>query len=130
MKCLDTKLLIAILRRKEEARRKMDQLDKEGRQATTSVNAFELFYGAHKSRMTEKNIAETRTLLSRLLVLSLGVGSAEKAGNIFATLEKKGAALETRDAMIAGVALDNNLAVVTRNTRDYSKVPGLSVEEW
>ncbi len=108
----------------------MDQLDKEGRQATTSVNAFELFYGAHKSRMTEKNIAETRTLLSRLLVLSLGVGSAEKAGNIFATLEKKGAALETRDAMIAGVALDNNLAVVTRNTRDYSKVPGLSVEEW
>ncbi len=130
MKCLDTDLLVAILRTKEEARRKMDQLDKEGRQATTSVTAFELFYGAHKSKMTEKNVAETRTLLSRLVVLPLGLGSAENAGNIFATLEKKGAALETRDAMIAGVALDNNLTLVTRNTRDYARVPGLSVEEW
>ncbi len=121
---------MAILRRKEEARRKMDQLDGEGRQATTSVNAFELFYGAHKSKMTEKNIAETRTLLSRVLVLPLGLGSAEKAGSVFASLEKKGSAIESRDAMIAGVALDNNLIVVTRNTRGYSKVPGLSVEEW
>jgi hypothetical protein len=58
------------------------------------------------------------------------LGSAEKAGSVFASLEKKGFAIESCDAMIAGVALDNNLTVVTRNIRDYSKVPGLTLEEW
>ena len=127
---MDTDLLVAILRKKEEAQKKMDQLDKEGRQATTTVNAFELFYGAHKSKMAEENVTKTRTILSRLLVLPLGLGSAERAGDIFAALERKGTALDFRDAMIAGIALDSKLPVVTRNKRDYSKVPGLEVEEW
>ncbi len=52
-----------------------------------------------------------------------------KAGNIFATLERKGATVGFRDAMIAGIALENMLAVVTRSKADYSKVPGLSIDE-
>jgi len=108
----------------------MTMLDTEGRQATTSVNAFELFYGAHKSRATEENVKQTRKLLFRLLVLPLATGSAERAGNIFAALEKKGEPIEFRDAMIAGIALENRLAVVTRNRSDFARIPGLSVEEW
>ena len=127
---MDTDLLVAILRRKDEARGIVDQLDAAGRQATTSVNAFELFYGAHKSGQSEENVRQTRRILSRLLVLPLSVSTAERAGNIFATLEKKGRALDFRDAMIAGIALENGLTVVTRNKRDYSRVPGLSIEEW
>ncbi|MEK6919704.1 MAG: type II toxin-antitoxin system VapC family toxin [Thermoproteota archaeon] len=53
-----------------------------------------------------------------------------KAGNIFATLERRGATVDFRDAMIAGIALENRLTVVTRNKADYSKVPGLSIDEW
>ncbi len=80
--------------------------------------------------MTEENVRATRRLLSRLLVLPLATSSSEKAGNIFATLEKKGAPMDFRDAMIAGIALENKLTVVTRNKKDYTRVPGLSVEEW
>lgn len=127
---MDTDLLIAILRRKDEAKNKVDQLDAAGRQATTSINAFELFYGAHKSRLAEENVRQTRRLLSRLLVLPLAVSTAERAGNIFATLERKGRALDFRDAMIAGIALENGLTIVTRNKTDFSRVPGLSIEEW
>lgn len=123
-------MLIAILRRKDEAKNKVDQLDAAGRQATTSINAFELFYGAHKSRLAEENVRQTRRLLSRLLVLPLAVSTAERAGNIFATLERKGRALDFRDAMIAGIALENGLTIVTRNKTDFSRVPGLSIEEW
>jgi tRNA(fMet)-specific endonuclease VapC len=105
-------------------------LDAEGRQATTGVNAFELFYGAHKSRMAEENVRQTRRLLSRLLVLPLATSSAERAGSIFSNLERKGVPLDFRDAMIAGIALDNRLTLVTRNMSDYTRVPGLSLEEW
>jgi tRNA(fMet)-specific endonuclease VapC len=108
----------------------MTRLDTEGRQATTSVNAFELFYGAHKSRSTEENVQQSRKLLSRLLVLPLATSSAERAGKIFATLDKKGDAIDFRDAMIAGIALENRLTLVTRNKSDFARVPGLSTEEW
>ena len=130
MKCLDTDFLVAVLRRQEAARRRVDQLDQEGRQSTTAVNAFELFYGASKSKMVEANVRESQRLLSRLEVLPLSVGSVEKAGMIFGGLELKGSQIEFRDAMIAGIAIDQNLTLVTRNKRDYSRVPGLTLEEW
>ncbi len=130
MKCLDTDLLVGILRRQEGAEKKAGLLDQEGRQATTSVSAFELFYGASKSRMVEESVKESQKLLSRLLVLPLSLGAAEKAGSIYGALEKKGLLLDFRDAMIAGIAIENNLPLVTRNRKDYSRVPGLSIEEW
>jgi predicted nucleic acid-binding protein len=46
VKCLDTDFLIAILRGKETAERRMVELDREGRHGTMAINAFELFYGA------------------------------------------------------------------------------------
>ncbi len=130
MKCLDTDLLVGILRRHEGAEKKVGLLDQEGRQATTTVSAFELFYGASRSRMVEESVKESQRLLSRLLVLPLSLGAAEKAGSIFGTLEKKGLPLDFRDAMIAGIAIENSLTLVTRNRRDYGRVPGLSIEEW
>ncbi len=130
MKCLDTDLLVGILRGQEGAEKKAGLLDQEGRQATTSVSAFELFYGASKSRMVEESVKESQKLLSRLLVLPLSLGAAEKAGSIYGALEKKGLLLDFRDAMIAGIAIENNLPLVTRNRKDYSRVAGLSIEEW
>ena len=76
MKCLDTDLLVGILRGQEGAEKKAGLLDQEGRQATTSVSAFELFYGASKSRMVEESVRESQKLLSRLLVLPLSLGAA------------------------------------------------------
>ncbi len=130
MKCLDTDLLVGALREEERAKRKVEQLDQEGRHATTAVNAFELFYGASKSKMVEQNVREAHRLLSRLDLLPLSLGSAEKAGVLFGTLELKGQPIGLRDAMIAGVALDHKLTLVTRNKKDYGRVPGLSLEEW
>ena len=49
MKCIDSDFLVAILRAKSDAESKMESLDAVGDNATTTINAFELFYGAHKS---------------------------------------------------------------------------------
>ena len=40
MNCIDTDFLVAVLRGRKDAERRMEELDKEGRQATTSVSAF------------------------------------------------------------------------------------------
>ncbi len=130
MKCLDTDLLVGVLRKQERATRKVEELDRQGRQATTAVSAFELYYGASKSRMAEENVREASRLLSRLELLPLSIGSAEKAGLLFGALELKGIPIEFRDSMIAGIALEHRLPLVTRNKRDYSRIPGLTLEEW
>lgn len=130
MKCLDTDLLVGVLRKQEKATRKVEELDKQGRQATAAVNAFELFHGASKSRMVEENVREANRLLSRLEPLPLSTSSAERAGLLFGALELKGVPIEFRDSMIAGLALEHRLILVTRNRRDYRRIPGLTIEEW
>jgi len=78
MKCIDTAFLIGVLRGRGDAEHKMRELDEEGRQATTSVNAFELFYGAYKSREKSINLERTVSLLDRLDVLPLDLESSQK----------------------------------------------------
>ena len=86
MICLDTDFLVAILRGKKEAQSRMEELDLEGRQATTSLSAFELFYGAYKSEEKKNNLEKTNALLGRMNILSLDLSSSDKAGEILANL--------------------------------------------
>lgn len=130
MKCLDTDLLVAVLRKHDRASKKVEELDEQGRHATTTVNAFELFYGASKSKMVEQNVLETHKLLSRLELLPLSIISAERAGMLSGRLEQKGTAIDFRDSMIASIAIEHKLTLVTRNKKDYSKIPDLTLEEW
>lgn len=130
MKCLDTDLLVAILRGDDEAEEKIRQLDEEGRNATTSINAFEIFYGAYKSKRREKNVEGSKRLLSRMDILSIDGGAAEKAGSIFAKIELEGLPVEFRDVLIAASSIENHLTLVTRNKKHYQRISDLSIETW
>ena len=130
MKCLDTDFLVAILRGKENAERKMAEMDLEGRQSTTAVNAFELFYGAYKSAQRSTNVEKTKMMLQRLDVLSLGLESSEGAGEILADLAARGGSVDFRDAIIAGIARANGLTLVTRNSEHFARVKDLKIELW
>ena len=130
MKCLDSDFLIAVLRGDPQARRKLEQLDAEGRHSTTSVNSFELFYGANRSRERRKNVEEVERLLQRLDVLPFDRESSERAGEALASLAGRGRPVDFRDAMIAAVAASKGLRVVTRNADHFTRFKGLEVEAW
>lgn len=130
LRCIDTDFLVAVLRGKKEAQKKMEELDKEGRQATTSITAFELFYGAYKSDESKNNLEKTSALLGRMDVLPLDLGSSDKAGEILADLSKEGNAIDFRDALIAGISLANSLPIMSRNKDHFSRIRGLKVESW
>lgn len=108
----------------------MNELDREGRQGTTSVNAFELFYGAFKSAQRRSNLEETTSLLEGVDVLPFGLESSKLAGEILADLQVRGESIDFRDAMIAGIARTNNLTLVTRNKGHFARIKGLAVEAW
>ncbi|MCD5409854.1 MAG: type II toxin-antitoxin system VapC family toxin [Methanocellales archaeon] len=129
MKCVDTDFLIAVLKGDLGVRKKAEELDKEGRNATTSMNAFELYVGSHLLKKKRHDLKEVKSLLSRFDVLSLDKDGAEKAGEIYAHLLDKGETIDIRDSIIAGIALNNACTLVTRD-KHFERVKGLSVEKW
>ncbi len=130
MKCLDTDLLVAILRGKQEAAQAVEELDQEVRPATTAINAFELYYGANKSQNKAENLKETQKILTKLEVFSFDHSSAKKAAEISAQLAEKGLPIDYRDAMIAAVALQNDATLLTHNTAHFQRVKGLKTKSW
>ena len=51
-------------------------------------------------------------------------------GNIRAQLEKKGEPIGPFDLQIASIALLNNLILVTHNTKEFSRIKKLKIEDW
>ena len=55
---------------------------------------------------------------------------SEKAGDEFARLRSDGCRIGLMDLRIASIGLTNSMTIVTRNTVDYSRVPGIELQDW
>lgn len=131
MVCLETDFLIALMRKDRDAVSKLKELVEKGeRLSTTPINASELFKGAYRSKNIDENLRRVRGLLSRLDLLEFNLTSTEIYGQISSELEEKGVQIGEMDTLIASIALAHNERIVTRNTRHFSRVKGLEVENW
>ncbi len=54
----------------------------------------------------------------------------EKAINCYTELRRQKIRIGTQDLRIASIAITNNGILVTRNQRDFCRVPGLKFEDW
>lgn len=117
----DTDVLIDFLRNRDAERIEFEI--KTGRLATTAITAFELHVGAKSA--TEK--ATVQTLLQALTIIPLDAPSADKAGEVFRTLESKGITIGMADSLIAGICLNREAMLITRNKKHFSRVPGLKL---
>jgi tRNA(fMet)-specific endonuclease VapC len=50
--------------------------------------------------------------------------------DIYAALRKNGVLIDDIDILIAGIALANNLMLVTHNTSHFSRIDGLEIQDW
>ena len=81
-----------------------------------------------KSAKRDETLAAFETL--RIPVLDVSLDDARKAAEIRTALAATGTPIGPCDTLIAGQALAHNLVPVTRNTREFARVPGLAVENW
>jgi len=96
-----------------------------------SVITFgELYNGALKSQETEVALNNINRLAERLPVQSLSVEVAKSYANIRSSLEKQGTIIGGNDLWIAAHALTLGLTVVTNNTKEFSRVESLAIENW
>jgi tRNA(fMet)-specific endonuclease VapC len=91
---------------------------------------FELEYGILRSTRPELQRRGLDAALRAYQVINFDTNAAKAAAQIKHTLEAAGTPIGHVDQLIAGIALSNNLTLITRNTREFARVPGLRVENW
>jgi tRNA(fMet)-specific endonuclease VapC len=129
---LDSNVTIALLRRKSPTVRQrfMDAVDR-GVQLHVSLIVFhELMYGVARSQRPDQHRAEVRFLLLDMSVEPLSESDVIAAADTRADLSRRGVPIGPFDALIAGQALNRRWTLVTANTREFARVPGLTVEDW
>jgi tRNA(fMet)-specific endonuclease VapC len=97
----------------------------------STIVAFELWYGVAKSARVATNTQRLEALLSgSVIALPFDNEDSRAAGSIRATLEAAGRPIGAYDYMIAGQALARQLTLVTANVSEFSRVTGLSWQDW
>lgn len=91
---------------------------------------LELYYGAYRSSRQERNLVVLSEFFSEFVSLSFDGRAAEIGGQIRAQLAALGTPIGSNDLLIAAIAVANNLTLVTHNTREFSRVAGLPIENW
>ena len=90
---------------------------------TTSISVFEIREGIRNKK--EQEIFHK--FFNSIDVTSFDKNAAEKAGEIQSELKRKGEIIDSEDAMIAGIAMLNSQAVLTKNEKHFKRIKGLKV---
>jgi tRNA(fMet)-specific endonuclease VapC len=126
---LDTNILSDLVRHPQGAVAIKIAAAGEDTVCTSIVVAAELRFGAIKSG--SRKLAKTVDLiLSALEILPLETPADQHYGKVRHRLSRQGTPIGPNDQLIAAHALAADLTLVTANIREFSRVPGLKVENW
>jgi tRNA(fMet)-specific endonuclease VapC len=127
---LDTNICIYIAKaRPPEVLARFRRLQ-PGEVAISAITYGELFYGACKSRRRADAVRISRELTAFIPAIGISADVGDCYGEIRAALEKAGRVIGNNDLWIAAHAITLGVPQVTKNEKDFSRVPGLVVQNW
>lgn len=126
---LDTSACIRLMRGDENVRHHLSSKAPDDC-AISMVTVFELFSGVEKCSDSQKESVKVRRLLDAFHLLPFDWDSALHTAKIRVHLEKIGNTIGPYDLQLAGQSLALDLIFVTNNTHEFSRVPGLAIEDW
>jgi tRNA(fMet)-specific endonuclease VapC len=125
---LDANAVIALLNNASSRPAQRARRQRPSDVAISAIVVHELFYGAFKSRRVTQNVAAIDAL--QFAVLEFDREDARRAGEIRALLASRGSMIGSYDVLIAGQAVARDMILVTNNTSEFGRVPGLRIEDW
>jgi len=127
---LDTNIWSALIRRTNAGLIKRFEGLERGRLALSPIVLGELQVGYYKGERTPKRLAVIETIRTSSELLTINNRIADTYSQLRAQLEQAGTTIGPNDTWIAAEALHHKLVLVTDNVREFSRVPGLQVENW
>lgn len=101
----------------------------ENNVCTSIIVAAELRYGCAK-RGSKRLVKAVEELLGELSVLPFDVPADEEYGDIRSALEAAGRSIGGNNLLIGAHAHAIGATIVTANTKEFKRIPGLCVENW
>ncbi|NET02480.1 MAG: type II toxin-antitoxin system VapC family toxin [Sphaerospermopsis sp. SIO1G1] len=95
-----------------------------------NITVAELYFGAYNSQKVTENLTRAENFIQNIEVVTLDNNAVKKFGELKAELRKTGQPVADFDLLIASVALTRNYILVTNNTRHYSRISELKLENW
>lgn len=95
-----------------------------------NITVAELYFGAYNSQKITENLARAEKFIQNIEVIFLDNNAVKKFGELKAELRKIGQPIADFDLLIASVAITKNYILVTNNTRHYSRLSGIKLENW
>jgi tRNA(fMet)-specific endonuclease VapC len=130
---LDTNVCIALINGKSPIveKRLLQELAAGAQLFVSSIAAFELRYGVARSSRQSANASRLEDFFAGpITLLPFDGEDARVAGEIRAALDAAGKPIGAYDVLIAGQALQHKLTLISANTKEFSRIKGLSWEDW
>ena len=133
MRCLDSTILVDVLRDLPSAKAKVRDLEEEEPLRATEIGSFELYLGLQRLGESRRTTEESRIkdLLDQMTLLPFERRSAVRAAEIAGAIRRRGQTISLADLFTAAIALGYGCdTIVTRDIADFRRVPGLRVETY
>lgn len=93
------------------------------------ITCYEVLGGlAYKK--ASRQIQAFENFMQECNLLNISEFSIRHSAEISGKLRRTGITIGNSDLLIAGIALENNLVLVTNNEKHFSQIPGLVIENW
>ena len=126
---LDTNICIYVIKNRPAAlRERFDQLAEA--LCISTITLAELLYGVEKSARRSQNLEAVKQFTTRLEVLPFSAKAAAHFGQMRTELQRMGLPCGSYDMLIAAHARSEGLVLITNNSREFERVPGLRLDNW
>ena len=128
---LDTDMLNEVLKQKNAnvVQLASNYLKRHGQFTISSMTRYELLRGL-KEKAATAQLARFDNFCQNTLVLPITDTILERAADLWVAARKIGQAGRDADLIIAATAFEHSLVLVTGNTKDYSWISGLRLNDW
>jgi tRNA(fMet)-specific endonuclease VapC len=123
---LDTNIIIGLFAGETSI---LDNLAQADEVFIPSIALGELYYGARKSKRLQENLERIEDFVTSSVVIECNSDTARQYGDVKNKLRIKGHPLPENDILIAALALQYNLTLVTRDAH-FQEIEDLHITAW
>ena len=126
---IDSDIMIYSLNKNEKVQAQFLKYEKVPKYISV-ITYGELLYGAKKSIQVEKNLASLYRVRNLFPVIKIDLPIIEIFSDLKVKYQKRGTVIDDFDLLIAATALTYNQILVTNNTKHFSKIKELALDNW
>ncbi len=127
---VDTDTLSFYFRGEQQVVGKVDEYLKIYDQLNISIITYYEILGGLKYKNATKQLNDFEEFVSNNHIIPLTEESARISSDKYAALRQAGITIGASDILIAGIAIENDLCLVTNNERHYQAIRNLRIENW